>query len=118
VASAVQVPGEVGRLHDSQAPPQARSQQVPPTQMPEAQSGPATQAPPLGFWPHDPPAQVAGATQSPSPVQAVKQEVPLHWKGAQMVDDPDRQLPLPSQLETARWTALAQLSGAHSVPDG
>lgn len=85
---AVQVPRAAGKPQDSHAPPQARSQQVPATQIPEVQSSAARQAPPLGFLPHDPPAHVAGGTQSPSSRQAVKQELPLHWKGAQMVEIP------------------------------
>jgi hypothetical protein len=31
---------------------------------------------------------------------------------------PITQVPRPSQVETARWVAMAQLSGAHSVPLG
>jgi hypothetical protein len=114
--SAVQVPGAVGNPQDSQAPPQARSQQVPLSQIPDVQSAGARQAPPLGFLPHDPPMQVAGGTQSPSLRQAVKQSLPLHWKGAQTVACPATQLPCPLQADTARWAAMAQLSGAHSVP--
>ena len=98
---AVQVPGALGKPQDSHAPPQARSQQVPAWQTPEAQSPAVRQAPPLGFLPHDPPEHVAGGTQSPSPRQAVKQELPLHWKGAQVLESPARQLPLPSQVDTA-----------------
>jgi hypothetical protein len=97
----VQVPGEVGNAQDSQAPPQARSQQVPVSQIPEVQSAAVRQAPPLGFLPHEPPMHVAGGTQSPSFRQAVKQSLPLHWKGAQTVDSPGTQLPWPLQADTA-----------------
>jgi hypothetical protein len=75
----VQIPGAAGMLQDSQAPPQARSQQVPAAQIPEVQSSAARQALPFGFLPHDPPVHFAGATQSPSSRQAVKHSAPLHW---------------------------------------
>jgi hypothetical protein len=42
--------------------------------------------------------------------------VPLHWKGAQTVDAPGTQAPLPSQLDTALRTAMEQLAAAHWVP--
>ena len=113
-----QVPGAAGMRHDSQAPRQARSQQVPASQKPEAQSSGTRQAPPLGFWPHEPAMHRAGATQSALPTQAVKHSVALHWNGAQMVVAPGMQPPLPSQVETALRTAMAQVAGAHSVPAG
>lgn len=112
-----QVPGAAAIRHDSQAPPQARSQQVPASQMPEAQSAGARQAPPLGLRPQEPAAHRAGATQSAPSVQAVKHSVALHWKGAQIVVAPGMQPPLPSQVDTALRTAMAQVAGAHSVPD-
>jgi hypothetical protein len=117
-ASGTQVPVALGSLHDSQAPPQARSQQVPASQVPEAQSPATRQAPPLGFLPQDPAVHVAGATQSAVSPQAVKHWLPLHWNGAQMVEAPGTQAPLPSQADTALRTAIAQLAGAHSVPGG
>jgi hypothetical protein len=116
--SAVHTPGVVDKLHDSQAPPQARSQQVPATHTLDWQSSFARQAPPLGFLPHEPARHIAGGTHSPSPAQAVKHLSPLHWKGAQTLESPGVHAPLPSQVETAWWTAALQLSGAHSVPDG
>jgi hypothetical protein len=116
--SGTQVPGADGSRHDSQAPPQARSQQVPASQMPEAQSSDPRQEPPLGFFPHDPATHRDGGTQSASLRQAVKHSPPLHWNGAQMVEAPGVQAPFPSQLDTALRTAVAQLAGAHSVPAG
>jgi hypothetical protein len=117
-ARGTQVPGAAGSLHDSQAPPQARSQQVPASQVPEVQSPATRQALPFGFLPQDPATHVAGATQSAPSRQAVKHWLPLHWKGAQTVEAPGTQAPLPSQADTALRTAIAQLAGAHSVPAG
>jgi hypothetical protein len=91
---------------------------MPASQTPEPQSPGARQELPLGFFPQEPATHEAGATQSAAPTQAVKQSVPLHWKGAQVVEPPGTQVPLPSQVETDLRTAIAQLAGAHSVPGG
>ena len=77
--SGEQIPRDAASAHDWHGPPQAPLQQIPDTQKPDAQSLATTHAPPLGFFPHDPDAQVEGARQSLSAAQASKHLVPLHW---------------------------------------
>jgi hypothetical protein len=96
----VQAPTWPGTSQASQAPPQARSQQTPSTQVPDAhcpsppQASPArcfaTQMPAEHHWGGEP-------GQSASVVQAPAQVVPPHAYGAQVCCCGFGQLPAPSQ---------------------
>jgi hypothetical protein len=60
----VQLPALPASAHDMQVDPQAVAQQTPCAQIPVLHSVPPAQAAPVDFSPHDPPVQMAGATQS------------------------------------------------------
>jgi hypothetical protein len=84
VATFVQTPLEVPRLHDLHEALQVVAQQTPCAHTLDAHSVPVEQGAPLSFLPHELPLQTLGATQFAVDVQALKHFVaPLQANGAQ-----------------------------------
>jgi hypothetical protein len=73
----VQAPALPVTLHDLQVPQLGAEQQTPSTQLPLSHSAAAAQICPRRFFPHEPSLQTVPIAQSPSPVQAALQAVPL-----------------------------------------
>lgn len=73
----VQAPALPVTLHDRQVAQLGEEQQTPSTQLPLSHSAAAPQIWPRRFLPHEPSLQTLPVEQSPSPVQAARQAVPL-----------------------------------------
>jgi hypothetical protein len=89
-----QRPIEVGSAHDLHALAQPVAQQTPCAQFPDEHSCGSAQKAPFGLRPHELSAQTRPLTHWTSLVQAVKQRVPLHANGAQLVASGTAQRPL------------------------
>jgi hypothetical protein len=113
----VHEPTEPARLQARQVPVQAEAQQTPCAQVPDWQSGSATQAAPRGDLPQLPPVQTFGATQSVLLVQLVRQSPPPQTNGAQLWVVPATQVPAPSQRAARVLVDPVQLWTVHTVPD-
>jgi hypothetical protein len=110
-------------LHALQAPHALLVQQKWSVQeRPVAHSSLDVHVAPGGFLPQVFPTHVFGATQSPFPVQALRQSVlPLHMNGAHGCGPPPwLQLPAPSQVLPNVWVDVfaGQDAEAHAVPAG
>jgi hypothetical protein len=115
----VQVPGAPDRLQAEQVPAQAEAQQTSSTQKPVAHWPPLVQAVPLlRFSLQALFSQKNPVWQSVSPTQAEAQASSRQELGAQLVDAPGLQAPLPSHVLAAYSVAPSHLPAAHSVPAG
>ena len=94
-----QRPSASGLVQVIQVPRQALSQQMPSTQLPEAQSAPAAQAWPLPRGPQVPPTQAVPGAHWSLVVQVVAQLSPTHMDGAHGIATPATQVPTPSHAE-------------------
>jgi hypothetical protein len=99
VGTSAQVPMAPASAHDLQAPAQAVAQQTPCAQTPEPHSRAVEQNEPMGFGPHELCSHTFGSTHWASTVQALKQRVPLHAKGAQGSEGGAAHWPVPLQVD-------------------
>ena len=114
-----QVPLELARPHDWQAPHEGAEQQVLSTQLPEAQSLPSAQGvKPFILAPQLPLTQGFGARQSPSPPHELLHCWPsaVHLFGLQfVVAPPPVQAPAPLQVLASVATPFTHERDAHVV---
>jgi hypothetical protein len=118
-ARVVHFPIEPDRSQAWQAPPHARSQQVPSTQFPEVHCPADVHVLPFATFPHEPATQGC-PWQSASVVHVVAHAVPsaLHLKGAHATAGVGLQVPRPSQVDpvTDIWVVALQAPPAHASP--
>lgn len=105
-----------GCAHAWHVPAHADSQHTPSTQNPDRQLTAAVQvAPTAPLFRHSVPAQYALAAQLASLVQAVRQAVAPHAKGAHAVVIPERQLPPPLQVPAVVSLPALHVAATHTV---
>jgi len=117
-ATLVQVPSEVVRAQDWQAPAQAVAQQVPWAQKLDEQSAAVAQVWPSLLRPHEPLTQTVGAAQSVLALQELLQTLTPHSNGKQEMALGVTHFPAPSQVEAAVKTVvpIPQLEPRQVVP--
>jgi hypothetical protein len=107
-----QVPKRPACLQLTQGPVQAELQQTPSAQCPEAHCpGVVVQSAPFGLRPQLPATHLVLGTQSESEAQVLTQALVAlsQLNGAQMMDGPEAQLPLPSQTRMPPTVAPLQV---------
>jgi hypothetical protein len=96
-----QLPSLPDNAQDMQRPAQAVAQQTPWAQIPDAHWVPVEQLAPFPALPQELPRQLLPAAQFASVVQLLKQRLPLHAKGAQVLPASATHCPAPSQVAEA-----------------
>jgi hypothetical protein len=94
-----QRPSAEGSPQFMHLPVQVESQQTPSAQKPDLHWLVLLQGWPSPRRPQLPPAQTWGTAQSPLPAQTTLQAPSAQMDGEQLMGEPARQVPLPSQLE-------------------
>jgi hypothetical protein len=105
-------------LQLTQGPVQLPLQQTPSAQCPDAHCPAVVQAAPLGLRPQLPATHLVLGAQSESEAQVPMQAFDLlsQLNGAQMIDGPEVQFPVPSQTRTPPTAAPLQVPAWQTVP--
>jgi hypothetical protein len=115
-ATGTQRPGEVGRPQFMHLPVQAESQQTPSAQKPDLHWLVAVHGWPRPRRPQLPPVHMFGTAQSALPAQTTLQAPSAQIDGEQLMGEPARHVPLPSQLEAGVSPPPEQAGGLHITP--
>src|SRR5262249_45585165 len=99
-------------------PVQADSQQTPSAQKPDRHWPVLSQGWPRPRRPQLPPVHMLGTAQSALLAQTTLQAPSTHSEGEQLMGEPARQVPLPSQLEAGVSPPPEQDAGLHVTPAG
>jgi hypothetical protein len=116
VGTFVHWPSVPASAHDLHAPVHAVAQHTPCAHTLLAHSPAAEHAAPIGFLPHDPPLHTFPVLHWALVEHCPKHLLPLHANGRHVSAAGATHFAVASQVEAGVYIALAQVSGAHTVP--